>query len=156
PSSDLFHRRAGRRRRQGRRCSMWNTVLPLHACPRHDGGMAIYRLGHVEVRVPDLEPCAAYYTAVLGLRELERDASHVYLKGWDEHDHHSVILTEAARYGVERVAFKTESIDDLEGYETVLERYGCSVQRLPEDEERALGDAIRFDTPSGHALEIYA
>jgi catechol 2,3-dioxygenase len=59
--------------------------------------MAIYRLGHVEVRVPDLDLCAAYYTEVLGLREVERDSTHVYLKGWDERDHHSVILTEPAR-----------------------------------------------------------
>ena len=118
--------------------------------------MAIYRLGHVEVRVPDLELCAAYYTEVVGLREVERDAGHVYLKGWDEHDHHSVILTEAARYGVEHIAFKTESVDDLEDYETVLERYGSSVERLAKDDERALGDAIRFDTPSGHVMEIYA
>ena len=66
--------------------------------------MAIYRLGHVEVRVPDLDLCAAYYTEVLGLREVERDPTHVYLKAWDERDHHSVILTEAARYGVEHVA----------------------------------------------------
>ena len=74
--------------------------------------------------------CAAYYTEVLGLREVERVDNRVYLKGWDEHDHHSVILTEAARYGVEHLAFKSESVDDLEGYESVLERYGCTVERL--------------------------
>ena len=58
--------------------------------------------------------------------------------------------------GVEHIAFKTESVDDLEDYETVLERYGSSVERLAKDDERALGDAIRFDTPSGHVMEIYA
>ena len=120
------------------------------------GAWRIFRLGHVEVRVPDLELCAAYYTEVLGLREVEREGKHVYLKGWDEHDHHSVILTEAPRYGLEHVAFKSESIDDLEGYETTLERYGCTVERLAPDDERAMGDAIRFDSPSGHVMEIYA
>ena len=50
--------------------------------------MGIFRLGHVEVRVPDLELCAAYYTEVLGLVEVERQGKHVYLKGWDEHDQH--------------------------------------------------------------------
>ncbi len=118
--------------------------------------MPIYRLGHIEVRVPDLDLCAAYYTEVLGLREVERDGGHVYLKGWDEQDHHSVVLTEASRYGVEHVAFKTDTVDDLEDYETALERYGCDVERVKPDEERALGDAIRFDTPSGHVMEIYA
>src|SRR5262245_31373740 len=118
--------------------------------------MAIYRLGHVEVRVPDLELCAAYYTEVVGLREVERDDGHVYLKGWDEHDHHSVILSQAPRYGVEHIGWKTESIDDLEEFETVLERYGCTVERLAPEDERGQGDAIRFDSPSGHIMEIYS
>jgi len=96
--------------------------------------MPIYRLGHIEVRTPDLDLCAAYYTEVLGLREVERDGHHVFLKGWDEHDHHSVVLTEASRYGVEHIAFKTDTVDDLEDYEAVLERYGCTVERLEPDE----------------------
>ena len=109
--------------------------------------MPIYRLGHVEVRTPDLDLCAAYYTEVLGLREVEREGRHVYLKGWDEQDHHSVILTEAARYGVEHVAFKTDTVDDLEDYETVLERYGCDVERVKPDEERG----ARRSDPLRHA-----
>ena len=76
--------------------------------------MGIYRLGHVEVQVPDLELCAAYYTEVLGsARGRAQDDNHVFLKGWDEHDHHSVILQYAPRYGVEHVGWKCETIDDL-------------------------------------------
>jgi catechol 2,3-dioxygenase len=118
--------------------------------------MGIFRLGYVEVRVPDLELCVAYYTEVLGLREVERADNRVYLKGWDEHDHHSVILTEAPRYGLEHLGFKCESVDDLEGFETALERYGCTVERLQPGDERAVGDAIRFDSPSGHIFSVYA
>ena len=118
--------------------------------------MAIFRLGHVEVRTPDLELCAAYYTEVLGLREVARDENHVYLKGWDEQDHHSLMLTGANRYGLEHVAFKTESIDDLEDYETNLERYGCTVERISAGTELGQGEAIRFDSPTGHTMEIYA
>ena len=54
--------------------------------------MGILRLSHVEVRVPDLELATAYYTEVLGLLETGRDAERVFLKCWDEHEHHSVIL----------------------------------------------------------------
>src|SRR5579883_1905237 len=122
----------------------------------HALGMGIYRLGHVEVRTPDLDLCTAYYTEVLGLRETARDDEHVWLKCWDEHDHHSVILTSAPRFGVERIAWKTESDDDLAEYETRLERYGCRVQRIPARAELAVGEAIRFDTPSGHVMDIYS
>ena len=118
--------------------------------------MAIFRLGHVEVRTPDLELCTAYYTEVLGLREVAREDNRVYLKAWDEQDHHSVILTGSNRYGIEHLAFKTEDLNDLEGYETVLERYGCTVERIPAGTRLAMGDAIRFDSPTGHIIEIFA
>ena len=44
----------------------------------------ILRLQHVEVRVPDLELCTAYYTEVLGLIETARTDNQVFLKCWDE------------------------------------------------------------------------
>jgi catechol 2,3-dioxygenase len=118
--------------------------------------MAIFRLGHVEIRTPDLELCAAYYTEVLGLREVAREGNRVYLKGWDEQDHHSVVLLGSNRYGLEHLAFKTEELDDLESYETILEKYGCTVERLPAGTRLGIGDAIRFDSPTGHTMEIFA
>ena len=54
--------------------------------------MAILRLSHVEIKVPDLELATAYYTEVLGLVETAREPDRVYLKCWDEHQHHSVVL----------------------------------------------------------------
>ena len=53
----------------------------------------ILRLSHAEVRVPDLELALAYYVEVVGLVEVERHTDRVFLKGWDEHQHHSLILT---------------------------------------------------------------
>ena len=52
----------------------------------------ILRLQHVQIRVPDLELCTAYYTEVLGLIETGHDEGRVFLKCWDEHEHHSVVL----------------------------------------------------------------
>ena len=40
----------------------------------------ILRLQHVEVRTPDLELCAAYYTEVLGLFETAREGDRIFLK----------------------------------------------------------------------------
>lgn len=118
--------------------------------------MAIFRLGHVQVRTPDLELCAAYYTEVLGLREVAREDDKVYLKAWDEQDHHSVVLMASSRYGIDHLAWKTEDVSDLEHYETVLERYGCSVERLPDGTRLGIGEAIRFESPTGHTMEIFA
>lgn len=118
--------------------------------------MGIYRLGHVDVRVPDLELAAAYYTEVLGLIEVAREPERVYLKCWDEHDHHSVVLRQAARYGLDHAMYKVESADDLDVFERRLTGYGASVRRMSAGEEPGLGEGIRFETPTGHQFELVA
>ena len=113
--------------------------------------MGILRLSHVEVRVPDLELATAYYTEVLGLLETGRDAERVFLKCWDEHEHHSVILRYAATHGLEHMGFKVEHADDLERFESRVEKDGGQVTRHPRGElAPGHGEAIRFQTPTGH------
>lgn len=116
--------------------------------------MGIVRLGHVDVRVPDLDLASTYYTQVLGLQEVAREADKVYLKCWDEEDHHSVVLRYHPRPGLDHMSFKVETEDDLADLETKLERYGCIVHRMTEGEERAIGQALRFETPTGHMMEL--
>ncbi len=116
--------------------------------------MGILRLSHVEVKVPDLELCTAYYTEVLGLVEVDREPERVYLKCWDEYDHHSVVLRYAPRYGLEHMSYKVEDERDLEELEGRVESFGIRVERIAAGEERGQGEAIRFETPSGHRMEL--
>jgi len=117
--------------------------------------MGILRLSHVEIRVPDLELATAYYTEVLGLVETAREADRVFLKCWDEHQHHSVILRYAPTYGLEHLGFKVEHEDDLAALEAVVTDLGATVRRFGRGElAPGHGTAIRFDTPSGHVMEL--
>ncbi len=116
--------------------------------------MGILRLGHVDVRVPDLDLAAAYYTSVLGLIEVAREPGKAYLKCWDEQDHHSVVLRYHPRPGLDHMSFKVESPDDLQDLENRLEAYGAIVHWTSPGEERAVGQGLRFETPSGHLMEL--
>lgn len=116
--------------------------------------MGIFRLGHVELAVPDLELAVAYYTEVLGLLEVSREPEKIHLKCWDEHDHHSLTLRHAGRYGLDHAMYKVEEADDLERLERRLEGYGCTVRRFPAGEEPGIGEGIRFETPTGHVMEL--
>ena len=117
--------------------------------------MGILRLSHVEVRVPDLELATAYYTEVLGLIETAREPDRVFLKCWDEHQHHSVILRFAPTYGLEHMGFKVEHEDDLAAAESLVESMGSTVKRFsPGELAPGHGAAVRFDTPSGHVMEL--
>jgi catechol 2,3-dioxygenase len=112
--------------------------------------MAIMRIGRAELRVLDLEESVKYYTNVIGLDEVGRSEGKVYLKAWDEFDHHSLILQEADSPGLDHFAFKVENEEDLEKYEKKIEQFGCTLKRISKRTRLAEGEAIRFELPTGH------
>jgi catechol 2,3-dioxygenase len=109
--------------------------------------MGILRLSHVEIRVPDLELATAYYSEVVGLIETARESERVFMKCWDEHQHHSVVLTYAPTHGLNAFGFKVTDAADLDHY--------AGGQWLEKGEwAPGHGRAIRFDLPSGHRMEL--
>ena len=92
----------------------------------------VLRPGHVAIRVLELEPALKHYKDVLGLTEVARDKKkRVFLKAWDEHDHHSVVLREADEAGMdymgEEAAADDEWIDEL--FWTALTRPPTSAEQ---------------------------
>lgn len=116
--------------------------------------MGILRLAHVDITVTDLELAAAYYTQVMGMDITERTDDRLFLKCWDERDHHSLAIRLHTRVGLDRFAFKVEHADDLDEFERRVEAYGYAVQRVSRGEEIGQGESIRFELPSGHEMEL--
>ena len=118
--------------------------------------MGILRLSHVDITVPDLDLAAAYYTQVIGLDISERTDDRIFFKCWDERDHHCLAVRYHPRVGLDRFAFKVEHADDLATLERRVERYGIAVERVSKGDEVGQGESIRFETPSGHEMELVA
>lgn len=116
----------------------------------------ILRLGHVDVTVTDLDLATAYYTGVMGMEISARTQDSVYLKCWDEEDHHSLRLRYAPRVGMDLMSFKVHHEDDLADLEAKVSRYGFPVERISKGEALGQGESIRFSTPSGHVMELVA
>lgn len=116
--------------------------------------MGILRLSHVDITAPDLDLATAYYTGVLGLDLTERTEDRLFLKCWDEEDHHSLAIRYAPRVGIDRFCFKVENEEDLDVLERRVEDYGFRVQRVSKGDEIGQGESIRFETPSGHEMEL--
>jgi catechol 2,3-dioxygenase len=114
----------------------------------------ILRLGHVDVTVTDLDLTEAYYTEVMGMQVTARDEDSVYLKCWDEEDHHSLRLRYAPRVGMDLMSFKVHHEDDLADLEAKVARFGFPVQRISRGETLGQGESVRFSTPSGHVMEL--
>lgn len=114
----------------------------------------VMRLGVVAIRVMDLEAARRHYGDLLGLKQTGRADGRIYFKGWDEHDHHSIVLCESDRAGIEYCAFKVREARDLADFRARLEALGVAVESVPAGE--VMGEAIRFVAPTGHTVLLYA
>ncbi|WP_353192050.1 catechol 2,3-dioxygenase [Pandoraea pnomenusa] len=119
--------------------------------------MGVMRIGHVSLRVMDMEAALHHYVKVLGMKETMRDAEgNVYLKCWDEWDKFSLVLTLSDRAGLNHVAYKVEHDADLDALQARIEAYGTAVDVLPEGALPSVGRQLRFPLPSGHEFRLYA
>ena len=117
--------------------------------------MAVTRLGHVELFVPDLGAARHFYVDLLGLIETARDARHVYARAAEEYEHHSLILTQADRNGLAHMAFRVDDPEDLARLRRGYEEQGIKVVRIPAGAEAGQEEAIRLRDPLGFPVEFY-
>src|SRR5260370_11973123 len=127
---------------------------PAGSARRRSETVGVLRLSHVDITVTDLDLACAYYTKVIGMIEVERTADSVYLKCWDEIDHHSLRLTYAPRVGFGLMSFKVTSDDDLAELAHAVSRYGFPPQRLTRGPTVRPPDSIRLDTPHRHTTDL--
>ncbi|PVV23424.1 MAG: catechol 2,3-dioxygenase, partial [gamma proteobacterium symbiont of Ctena orbiculata] len=78
----------------------------------------VLRPGLIQIRVLEMAEALNHYQSILGLDVVSEESDgRVYLKGWDEFDHHSVVLRPAESAGLDFVAFKVDSADYLQEIE---------------------------------------
>lgn len=116
---------------------------------------SIARLGHVELRVTDIERAREFYVGLLGFVETERDSRRLYLRGYEERYHHSIALKEEASAGLSHFAFRVSSEEDLDSLESLFRSRDLPVVKLEKGEERGVGRAIRVQDPTGFPVEFY-
>jgi catechol 2,3-dioxygenase len=116
----------------------------------------VMRPGHCQLRVLDMEAAVNFYTNVMGLKPMGRDAQgRAYFKCVDEFDHHSLILRQADRAGMDFYAFKVRDAATLDQFERDLNAYGVATERMPAGELLETGERVRFTAPTGHVFELY-
>ena len=117
----------------------------------------VLRPGHTLLRVLDLEESVKFYTEIFGLVETGRDdKGRVYFKTHDERDHHSFIIRQSDRAGMDFYGFKVLDTATLNQLEQDLNAYGVETQRIPAGELLETGERVRFTAPTGHIFELYA
>src|ERR1700739_1869192 len=74
----------------------------------------IMRAAFVELQVTDLAASEHFYAELLGMIVSARTDDAVFLRGWEERQHHSLILRRASVATASRLGFRVRGDRDLE------------------------------------------
>ena len=65
--------------------------------------MPVAHLGHVELFIPDLDASTAFFRNMIGLEISDEQDGRVFLRAWQDFDHHTLVLTEASEPAMGRM-----------------------------------------------------
>lgn len=119
--------------------------------------MGVMRIGHISIKVMDMNAAVRHYEKVIGMKITHKDAKgNVYLKCWDEWDKYSLVLTPSDQAGMNHVAYKVEKEADLDLLRQRIEAYGVKTEILEAESLPFVGRMLRLALPSGHDMRLYA
>jgi catechol 2,3-dioxygenase len=114
--------------------------------------MAIQKVAHVEINVPDVGAALEFHTDTLGLVEIGREGDTAFL-GCGLDDTYDLALRGGGGTGLAHVALQVAGDEDLDAYAERLKGMGVDTQSSTNGEP-GQGRALRFSAPSGHTFEL--
>ena len=113
----------------------------------------IAHLAHAELLTPEPEKSLWFFTEVLGLTENGRSGDSVYLRTWDDYEHHSLKLTAHKTSGLRRTGLRAASPEALKRRVADVEAAGLGIGW--QDGDLGIGPTYLCRDPDGHEIELY-
>ena len=112
----------------------------------------VTRIGHMALRVENLDEAVAFFTGVLALKETLRERGRSYLTCNDRH--HELILIESPKRGYDHIALEVADADVLEA--TIASAVRSGGKSLgPADAEPGIAGAALVAGPAGHPFKLF-
>lgn len=116
----------------------------------------IVRTAHCELVVTDLERSKEFYVDLLGFSLTEQTEDALYLRGYEELLHHSLVLRLGETPCVDHIAYRVWSPDDLPLIAAHFEELDCHVEWVEGREAgQGPGAALRVQDTLGFPLEFF-
>ena len=116
--------------------------------------MPVSHLGHAEIIVPDVAASKEFFTELMGLYVSEEDGDRLYLRAWQDFDHHTLVITEGPETQLEHIGWRVATREDAEEIAAKVEARGGETH-WGESTTKGHGDVLRFRTLHGLPMECY-
>ena len=113
----------------------------------------IAHLAHVELLTPKLDDSVHFFTEIMGMSISDTKGDSVYLRAYDDYEHHTLKLTAHKHPGIGHHAWRLRSADLLDEKAKIIEATGQGIGWT--DGDLGHGRTYQFKMPSGHLTEIY-
>jgi catechol 2,3-dioxygenase len=124
--------------------------------------MKVERVGHVVLKVRDLDRATQFYSGVLGLKEVARFPGRmVFFSATGENHHDLAVMTVGAdapsppdnAVGLAHVALKIgDSLEALKEAKARLEAHGVPIRGI---RDHRVSQSIYAEDPDGNTIELY-
>ena len=114
----------------------------------------VTRMGHMGLRVPDLDRAVDFQREVLGMVETERTAGAAYLTCNERH-HELILIADPLRRGYDHIGLEVPDADALEAARRSVPRAGGRLLGDVYDGEPGIDRALRVEGPGGHVFKLF-
>jgi 3,4-dihydroxyphenylacetate 2,3-dioxygenase len=115
----------------------------------------VVRASYVELIVTDLAEARHFWVDLLGFVVSAEEADALYLRGYEEAVHHSVLLRVGPHAAAACLSYRVWEGEDLDRAEAWYSEHGCAVERRPAKATLGIGEAVRVLDPLGFTLEFF-
>ena len=113
----------------------------------------IAHLAHVELLTPVLDKSVWFFTEIMGMSISDTKGDSVYLRAYDDYEHHTLKLTAHKHAGMKHFAWRTRTAMALEERVKAIEKTGLGIGW--HDGDLGHGKTYEYKTPDGHLAELY-
>ncbi len=113
----------------------------------------IAHLAHVEMLTPKLDASCRFFTDIMGMSVTATQGDSIYLRAYDDYEHHTLKLTANPTPGMRHFAWRARSAEALQRRVQAIQSTGIGIGWNAGD--LGHGPAYEFHSPDGHRIEVY-
>ncbi|GAA4660569.1 MULTISPECIES: VOC family protein [Amycolatopsis] len=120
---------------------------------RNPAAHDVAHLGHLQLFTPAFDESVEFFTHYLGMRTHGSQGSSVFLRAWDDYEHHTITLTPRTTAGIGRTHLRAADEDALQRRVEAIKEAGLGIGWT--DGEPGYGPTYLFHDPDGHEFGLY-